>query len=139
MKSRYSIVTAALLCALGLAACNKASVRTDAQVASEVQTNLRADSNIVAKDIAVQADRGIVTLTGTVNNDNERTAAASDAARVDGVRTVVNNLVVQHAETSSETEVPPAARSTATAKRPAVESKKDPLRPLLQLTLNRNQ
>src|SRR5262252_8479109 len=120
MKSTYSSALGALLFAFALAGCSKAPVRTDAQIATEVQSNLRADGNIAAKGIAVQADHGIVTLNGTVNTDDERTSAASDAAKVEGVKTVVNNLTVQQAETlSPEPEAPAAAPSETAAAPPA--------------------
>src|SRR5215467_1207170 len=118
MKSTYSSALGALLFAFALAGCSKAPARTDAQIATEVQSNLRADGNIAAKGIAVQAEHGIVTLNGTVNTDDERTSAASDAAKVEGVKTVVNNLTVQQAETlSPEPEAPAAPPPTSSAKK----------------------
>ena len=127
MKSVYPIVLSALALMFCVAGCNQPAVRTDAQVATEVQNNLRADSNVAANNIAVQAQSGIVTLSGTVNTDAERTTAANDAAKVDGVKTVVNNLVVQQAETLSPepgASVPSSPKSGA--RNPAVETKRLP-------------
>jgi hypothetical protein len=92
------------------AACNKQAARTDAQVASDVQSKINADQNIQNKQIAVQAASGVVTLSGQVASDNERNAAAGDAAAVAGVHTVVNNLAVQAPETSAQAQPqqPPA-------------------------------
>jgi len=81
-----------------LAGCNKASARTDAQVAAEVQNKIGGDSRITSREIGVQAENGVVTLTGDVTSDAERASAASDAARIDGVKTVVNNLTVLQGE-----------------------------------------
>ena len=122
MKLLYSVVLSALFLAFALAGCSKAPARTDAQVATEVQNNLRADGNIVARGITVQAQSGIVTLSGTVNTDGERAAAAGDAAKVEGVKTVVNNLVVQQAEALSP-EPQPRSSATSNNKKRAPEPK----------------
>ena len=90
-------LAAAVLC---MAGCNK-SQRTDAQVASDIQSKLNADQAVQNKQIAVLAANGVVTLSGTVNSETERGAIASDAAAVNGVRTVVNNLTVQAADAPS--------------------------------------
>ena len=107
MKSRasfHALVTLALM--LGLfTACSKTRVRTDAQTASDVQSKFYSDPAIESRQIQVQAASGVVTLSGNVSSDTERATAASDAAMVQGVRTVVNNLQVQQVEAA----VPPAA------------------------------
>src|SRR5271165_5536439 len=108
MKSKasfHAFVTLALM--LGLfTACSKTPVRTDAQIASDVQSKFYADPAIESRQIQVQAAGGVVTLSGNVSGDTERSAAAGDAATVQGVRTVVNNLQVQQAQVT----VPPAQR-----------------------------
>ena len=90
---------------LSMAAC-KSHNRTDAQVASDIQTRLNADQAVHNKQIAVLAANGVVTLSGSVNSDAERSAVASDAASVNGVRTVVNNLTVQPADASADQNEP---------------------------------
>jgi hypothetical protein len=101
MKVRYRLlgVTAMLAAVVALSACNKAPARTDAQVASEVQGKISQDSRIGSREIGVQTNAGVVTLSGDVDSEVERISAASDAATVPGVKTVVNNLVVQQAST----------------------------------------
>ena len=84
---------------LSMGAC-KSRARTDAQVASDIQSKLNADQAVHNKQIAVLAANGVVTLSGSVNSDAEHSAVASDAASVNGVRTVVNNLTVQPADAS---------------------------------------
>jgi len=91
---------------LVLAGCNHSAQRSDAQVASDVQGKIYSDAAIQSRDITVQANNGIVTLGGNVANEAERGAAANDAATVNGVRTVVNNLQVQQAQVTP----PPAER-----------------------------
>src|SRR6266568_371271 len=99
-------------------ACNKAQTRTDAQVASDIQGKINADQAVRTKQIAVQAANGVVTLSGAVTSEAERSAAANDAATVSGVRTVVNNLSVQSAEAYAPQNAPQPADSSQQAAPP---------------------
>lgn len=94
MKARISLSLVALtvVLALGFAACSRA--RDDAQIAGEVQQKIFSDPSVQSRQITVQSANGIVTLSGYTTNENERAAAASAAAQVPGVKTVVNNLQV---------------------------------------------
>ncbi len=90
-----------LTLALGLlAGCARKTEPTDAQIATDVQTKVYGDPAIQSREIGVQAAGGIVTLSGTVGSDTERAAVASDAATVAGVKTVVNNLQLQQAQST---------------------------------------
>jgi len=92
-KASFYAGTACLLALLSLAvACNK--MRSDAQVAGDVQSKIYSDPNVQSRQIQVQAAAGVVTLSGFANTDAERTSAANDAAQIEGVKTVVNNLQV---------------------------------------------
>ena len=93
---------AAVVVLLGVG-CSKKP--TDAALATNVQKKITADSSLTAQPISVAASSGIVTLSGTVGDQNMRDAAAKDAAEVDGVRTVVNNLNV--AAGANANEAPP--------------------------------
>jgi BON domain-containing protein len=66
----------------------------DAKVSSAIQNKFSQDSGLSGKQLAVQASNGVVTLTGFVENDAQRAAAARQAASVEGVKEVVNNLQV---------------------------------------------
>ena len=68
----------------------------DAQIISAIQGKLYADPSIQSKQIAVDAAQGVVTLSGAVATDVERTQASAAAATVPGVKTVVNNIVVNN-------------------------------------------
>jgi hypothetical protein len=95
MKAKVGLYTWAvlLLVSVGLAAgCNRG--RNDAQISSDVQSKIYADPGVQSRQITVQASNGVVTLSGYTNTDAERATAASDAAQVEGVKTVVNNLQV---------------------------------------------
>jgi hypothetical protein len=75
---------------------------TDAGMAAEVQKKIMADSALTAQPISVAANDGVVTLSGTVGDQNMRDTAAKDASQVSGVRTVVNNLNVAAGANASE-------------------------------------
>jgi hypothetical protein len=110
MKAKSSLFLVLFL-ALGLTvACNRAS--SDAQIANQVQSKITADGNIQNKQVGVQSSNGVVTLSGNVSSELERSAAANDAAQVSGVKTVVNNLQVS---ASSAQETPPAEATAAPA------------------------
>jgi BON domain-containing protein len=92
MKRNLGVVLVSL--ALLAAGCSRLGSRTDAQVASDVQNKINGDSNIPDKQLNINANNGTITLTGNVSTDAARNAAANDAAQVEGVKTVVNNLQV---------------------------------------------
>ncbi len=75
--------------ALGLA-CTKAP--DDGQLTGQIHSKLGQDSGLQGKPITVQTSGGVVTLSGRVDNDAQRTAAARYASEVPGVKQVVNNL-----------------------------------------------
>lgn len=121
-----ALLSLALLLILVVAACTKA--RSDAQVASDVQNKIYSDAAVQSRQITVNAANGVVTLAGTVNNDAERNAAANDAAGVEGVKTVVNNLEMAPAQAQNvapepQQETPPPAPEPKRATRPAPRQK----------------
>jgi hypothetical protein len=112
MKARIPLTFFAvvLLLLLGVGVgCNKAQTKAkdDNQITSEIQGKFSQDSGLSAKNLGVQTAGGVVTISGTVDNPAQREAAARQAATVDGVKTVVNNL-----------EVAPVADQTAAAEPP---------------------
>jgi hypothetical protein len=104
MKRNLSVVLIAM--ALLAASCSRIGSRTDAQVASDVQNKINGDSTIPDKQLNINANNGTVTLTGTVASDAARNAAANDAAQIEGVKTVVNNLEVATASAANDTAQP---------------------------------
>ena len=69
-------------------------MRDDQQIGSDIQAKITAESALTGQNIQVTVANGVATLNGKVDNDASRALAAADSASVDGVRTVVNNLVV---------------------------------------------
>ena len=126
MRARQAIylVLIAGILAIGIA-CTKAA--GDSDVTSQVQTKLAGDSGLQDKQLQVQTTNGTVTLSGTVENDAQRTAAAKYASEVPGVKQVVNNLQVapaaamQPMDQAAEQEQPapaPKPRPSATRHQP---------------------
>ncbi len=100
MKRNLWVVLVSL--ALLAVGCSRLGSRTDAQVASDVQNKINGDSNIPDKQLNINANAGTVTLSGNVSSDAARNAAANDAAQVEGVKTVVNNLEVAPASAADQ-------------------------------------
>jgi outer membrane lipoprotein SlyB len=102
-KSAGAVLTLALLLMLAaLSGCSKSAnvangERTDAQVAGDVQTRISSDPSLSGRQISINADKGVVTLSGAVNSDAEVTSALNDAQQAQGVKQVVSRLAVQTA------------------------------------------
>jgi len=96
VSKRWCLIAAMVVLILGLGACSH--TYSDAEIAGEVQNKIATDPNIATKQVSVGASNGVVTLSGSVGNELERTRAGTDAAQVAGVKTVVNNLEVAHSE-----------------------------------------
>lgn len=110
-KSPGAVLTFALLLAMAaLSGCSKSAnvaERTDAQVAGDVQTRISSDPALSGKQIAINADKGVVTLSGNVDNDAEVTSALNDAQQAQGVKQVVSRLSVQQAAATTAPEPTP--------------------------------
>jgi len=117
MKARITACLCVLLLisVAGTVACSK--VPNDSQISSQLQDKLNSDSGLQGKQLSVQAANGTVTLSGSVDNDAQREAAARYASAIPGVKTVVNNLQVGP---------PPAAAAAAPEPQPAPEEAPKP-------------
>lgn len=101
----------------------------DTKISSDIQSKFSQDSGLASKQLSVQSQAGVVTLSGTVDNDAQRDAASRQAGSVPGVKEVINNLQVgsttaaaQMPQPSAE---PPAEAAPATEKeRPVADKKK---------------
>ena len=63
--SFYALIILALMLG-GFAGCSKKPARSDAQIASDVQSKFYGDPMIESRQIQVQATGGVVTLSGDV-------------------------------------------------------------------------
>jgi osmotically-inducible protein OsmY len=64
----------------------------DAALTAKVKTRLMADSRVAALDIDVGGQNGIVTLKGSVKDEQEKAAAEEVARATEGVIDVVNMI-----------------------------------------------
>jgi len=98
MKARPSLyLSVALLVLLVLSmglAIGCSQIPNDTQISSQLQEKFNTDSGLQGKQLSVQSSKGVVTLSGNVDNDVQREAAARYASAIPGVKEVVNNLQV---------------------------------------------
>jgi outer membrane biosynthesis protein TonB len=124
MKARVSLrlIAVLLLTTLTIAlGCSKAP--NDTQIASDIQSKINADSGLQGKQLAVQVANGSVTLSGAVDNDAQRDAAARYASSEPGVKQVVNNLQIA-APTPAPAEMAQATPPPAEEPKPASHNQK---------------
>lgn len=99
MKTRLlwiPVVAAALL----LAACsssNKTAGPDDSAIKDSIQAKLYQDATLKTRDIHVDSQKGVVTLTGSVSSDMEKLAVEGLARGTAGVAQVDNQLTVSGA------------------------------------------
>jgi len=129
-KSAGAVCTLALLLMIAaISGCSKsANVAsgdvTDAQVAGNVQTKISSDPALSGRQISINADKGVVTLSGTVNSDAEITSALNDAQQAQGVKQVISRLAVQTAEAApapEPQEEQPAPRRTSPSRATSIK------------------
>jgi hypothetical protein len=127
MKAKLSLYLSGMMLlailTLGVG-CTKAP--NDAQLTSNIQSKLATDSGLQGKQLGVKAEAGTVTLSGTVDNDAEREAAARYASTEPGVKQVINNLTVAAPPPVDAAQAAPPAPAPAPAPAPVEESKPSP-------------
>src|SRR5579862_1416027 len=85
----------------------------DAKMSSDIQNKFSQDSGLASKQLTVQSNNGVVTLSGSVDNTAQRDAAGAQAASIAGVKTVINNLEIgQSAAMSTEPRKPAPAEAS---------------------------
>jgi hypothetical protein len=102
--------------------CTKAP--NDAQVTELIHSKLNQDSGLQGKSINIATSNGVVTLSGTVDNDRQREAAARYASTIPGIREVVNNLQITSVANTPATQtvaenIPPVSTSSSAQAAPA--------------------
>ena len=124
MKTRSSaIFLSTLLVVVASISCSRA--RNDPDITADVQAKIHADSTLTAAPITVQANNGVVVLTGSVETDAARSAAETAAKQVQGVKGVINNLqlvsaaaAIKPAELASEEQISKPKVTVAKATKP---------------------
>lgn len=112
MKRHYASVYSCIVAASLILGVGCAKKLDDAKMSSDIQAKFSQDSGLSSKQLTVQANNGVVTLSGTVDNQAQRDAAGVQAASVSGVKTVINNLLVgQSSAMSSDSQKPTPAET----------------------------
>ena len=75
MKAKISLqvffVMVLALALSGVTGCSRSSERSDAQVAGDVQSKISSDATLAGRQISINANKGVITLSGSVNSDAE--------------------------------------------------------------------
>ena len=75
----------------------KGDAPNDWQILAQVQQTFAQEHAFVGSSILPSVNKGVVTLTGNVRSEAEKSLASADLANIEGVRLVLNNLnVVDH-------------------------------------------
>ncbi len=67
----------------------------DSGITTKVKASLLKDDAVKSFEIKVETMKGVVQLSGFVDNQDQKNAAGRDAASVSGVTDVSNNLIVK--------------------------------------------
>jgi osmotically-inducible protein OsmY len=86
-------------------------MKTDSELRRDVERELEWDPSIDARNIAVAAKNGVVTLTGHVPMYSDKWRAESIAKRVAGVTTLANEIEVKLTGERTDTEIADSART----------------------------
>ena len=135
MNKVCSIFTFLLLAILALSS-GCARKPDDAKISSDIQSRFSQDSGLSSKQLTVQASSGVVTLAGFVDDDAQRQAAARQAAAVNGVKEVINNLQVGSASNAAAAPVTPAVQEAPPSLRAEPVKKNGRLRAPQNVAMN---
>jgi hypothetical protein len=114
MKAKVSLyITALVLVTVLTVAVGCSKAPNDAQMTSDIQSKLNADSGLQGKQLGVQTANGTVTLSGSVDNENQREAAARYASSEPGVKQIINNLQVAPPPQTAQEQPPVEERKPA--------------------------
>jgi osmotically-inducible protein OsmY len=91
------------------------AIKTDEVIHANVIEELDWDPEISAKDVGVEVDDGVVTLTGTVDSYTKKLAAERAAFRIQGVRAVANEISVKGLGVRDDTDIAKAAAAAIEA------------------------
>ncbi|NJO68189.1 MAG: BON domain-containing protein [Bacteroidetes bacterium] len=78
------------------------------EIIKEIQDELKWDPDLFESEIQIKLDDGIITLTGAVESAERKKMAESVTAKIEGVKSVINNLEVKEVKNkrSKPKEVP---------------------------------
>ena len=100
---------------------------SDDNIVKSIKSKFSVDPNLSKCTIQEKSERGVVTLTGLVNNNSDRSLARTIALQSRGVKSVVDNLVLPSPPPPKETPEPITGKiveeNSAPPPLPEVESK----------------
>lgn len=120
MKKMLFILTCVLISGISLQSCKQSDEKLKTNVDKAIEGRYNSTISTSVKD-------GVVTLTGTVETEQEKTALESDVRAVKHVKTVVNNVSVSQSNIPSQEPVinPDNTIKTSIESRLATEGYKD--------------
>jgi len=96
----WTLVIAATLLLGACSLTNNSAVSDDAAIKDTIQAKLFQDATLKTRDIHLDSQKGVVTLTGTVASDTEKLAVEGVARGATGVTQVIDQLSVANALTA---------------------------------------
>jgi hyperosmotically inducible protein len=106
--SRLRITVAGCVLAVSVA-CSA----SDPGITTAVKTKLTADDVVKAYQVDVDTREGVVTLTGSVDSSIAKTRAVELARATDGVKDIVDNIVVEERSVAADDYAPAAMTGDA--------------------------
>jgi osmotically-inducible protein OsmY len=119
MKSirMWGLVMALALAGGQLAGCagdathrSTAQTADDGYIATKVKTAILADEGLKGNEVKVETYRGVVQLSGFVDNAEQASRAVSIAEKVNGVQSVKNDMRIKPAADAGSASAPDAAK-----------------------------
>ena len=92
MTPKFIAALLALILAAGLCFAADKTPLTDGVITDNVRIKLASDQVVKGGALTVDVKNGVVTITGSVENDRQKQRATKLAKQVKGVKQVVNNI-----------------------------------------------
>ncbi|WP_158615547.1 BON domain-containing protein [Acidipila sp. EB88] len=87
-----ALIVASWIVPPGVAQTRRSSPPTDEQIEAQVEQVLQQDHSFAGSSISSSVSKGVVTLSGNVRSEAEKTLASAELAKIGGIKTVLNNL-----------------------------------------------
>lgn len=75
--------------------------RSDSAIQQDVMSSFSQDTSLTSQSITATANKGVVTLTGSVQTEAQRQAAETDASNVTGVSGIIDHVTVSNPDSSN--------------------------------------
>jgi BON domain-containing protein len=114
-RVRLQVAVVMVVGVLLLGACSSSQQPDDKAITSEIQGKLFEDPALKTRDIRVDAQKGVVVLSGSVATELEKASVERLAGQASGVKQVINQLAVaaptSAAPETAATEAPPQPKA----------------------------